>query len=261
MFDKKNVVFIPNIDLGNTRNLSYQYSIQSWEKWCKKNDIELFVWNTLLFPVKECKITWQRHYCLSILKENNIEFDQVAVVDADTIICLDTPNFFNETNNQFCGVLNDGCYEWTNRSIKQYGNSLFSGWERPKIWEYINGGFLVYNITHQGLFNNLLQTYWQHKHAFIKAQEIFKVGTDQTPLNFFLTSLNINVKLLPSCYNLQDLGRKDLLYIYPNCWWEDSLDNLFNSGFIFHFNCIPPNPLKRDANYWIKRVYEEMKKD
>ena len=29
----KNVVFIPNIDLGNGRNSSYNYSIQSWKSF------------------------------------------------------------------------------------------------------------------------------------------------------------------------------------------------------------------------------------
>ena len=35
----KNVVFIPNINLGDGRNNSYNYSIKSWKYWCdKKNE-------------------------------------------------------------------------------------------------------------------------------------------------------------------------------------------------------------------------------
>ena len=33
-----NVVFIPNIDLGNGRNKSYSYSINSWKQFCDKYD-------------------------------------------------------------------------------------------------------------------------------------------------------------------------------------------------------------------------------
>ena len=44
----KNVVFIPNIDLGNGRNSSYDYSIQSWKNFCDKNDCELIVWEDLI---------------------------------------------------------------------------------------------------------------------------------------------------------------------------------------------------------------------
>ena len=53
----KNVVFIPNIDLGDGRNNSYHYSISSWESFCKKNDCELIVWDELLCPIEEMKIT------------------------------------------------------------------------------------------------------------------------------------------------------------------------------------------------------------
>ena len=58
----KNIVFIPNINLGNGRNNSYQYSISSWKKWCDKNNCELLVWQDLLLPVEQMKITWQRYY-------------------------------------------------------------------------------------------------------------------------------------------------------------------------------------------------------
>ena len=31
----KNIVFIPNIDIGNGRNKSYNYSLDSWKRFCK----------------------------------------------------------------------------------------------------------------------------------------------------------------------------------------------------------------------------------
>ena len=46
----KNVVFIPNIDLGNGRSDSYLYSVNSWKNWCEKNSCELLVWEDLLYP-------------------------------------------------------------------------------------------------------------------------------------------------------------------------------------------------------------------
>ena len=54
----KNIVFLMDIDLSgegrysSTRRLPYQYSIKSWEKWCAKNNSELFVLNDLLLPKK-----------------------------------------------------------------------------------------------------------------------------------------------------------------------------------------------------------------
>ena len=40
----KDVVFIPNIDLGNGRSDKYSYCINSWKSWCDKNDCELIEW-------------------------------------------------------------------------------------------------------------------------------------------------------------------------------------------------------------------------
>ena len=69
----KNIVFIPNIKMGDGRNDSYQYSVDSWKHFCEKNDCELLVWEDLLFPVVYMKITWQRYYLFDYLEENEIE--------------------------------------------------------------------------------------------------------------------------------------------------------------------------------------------
>ena len=68
----KNVVFVPNIDLGNGRSDSYLYSVNSWKNWCEKNSCELLVWEDLLYPVDYMKITWQRYYLFDILEANQI---------------------------------------------------------------------------------------------------------------------------------------------------------------------------------------------
>ena len=82
----KNVVFIPNIDLGDGRNNSYHYSISSWESFCKKNDCELIVWDELLCPIEEMKITWQRYYMFDILELNEIDYDQIDTIRGMDII-------------------------------------------------------------------------------------------------------------------------------------------------------------------------------
>ena len=69
----KNVVFIPNINLGDGRNNSYHYSVESWKRWCDKNNFELLVWEDLLYPVDYMKITWQRYYLFDILNANKID--------------------------------------------------------------------------------------------------------------------------------------------------------------------------------------------
>ena len=104
----KDVVFIPNIDLGNGRSDKYSYCINSWKSWCDKNGCELLMWEDLLLPVEQMKITWQRYYVFDILDANDIDYNQVLLVDADTIIHPDCPNFFNETDGKYAAVMNDG---------------------------------------------------------------------------------------------------------------------------------------------------------
>ena len=102
----KNIVFMMDIDLAgegryaSTRRLPYQYSIKSWEKWCDKNNCELFVLTDLLLPKEQMNICWQRYYLFDILDANNIKYDQILSVDADTIVHPDCPNFFEMTEGK-----------------------------------------------------------------------------------------------------------------------------------------------------------------
>ena len=49
------------------------------------------------------KITWQRYYVFDILDNNKFSYNQVLVVDCDTIVSPDCPNFFDETDGKYAG--------------------------------------------------------------------------------------------------------------------------------------------------------------
>ena len=92
-----NIVFIPNIGLGNNRNTPYHYSIESWQKWSEQyNDVKIIEWTEPIMDPKEFKITLQRYWVHDILKHNNIKYDQVLRADADTIIHPKCPNFLKK---------------------------------------------------------------------------------------------------------------------------------------------------------------------
>jgi hypothetical protein len=57
-----------------------------------------------------------------------------------------------------------------------------------------------------------------------------------------------------------DLTRKNLLFFDPNTqWWEDNIDNVLNSGWIYQFTSIPKqNYLNRNREYWMERVHNEL---
>ena len=126
----KNVVLIPWIEREEAVNKSgigradrtkgYKYGVDSWKQWCEKHDVEFFLMDELLVPESEMVITWQRWYVLEILEKNGVDYDQVLLVDADSVIHPDCPNFFDMTGRKLCGVHMNGSYDWVIRSIENY---------------------------------------------------------------------------------------------------------------------------------------------
>ena len=129
----KNLVFMMDIDLkgdgrySSDRRKPYEYSINSWKNWCKKNDCELFVLNDLIVEKEKMSICWQRYYLFDILEANEIDYDQILMVDSDTIVHPECPNFFEMTEHKYVGVHNDGSYDWVLRNIENYSKYIFDG--------------------------------------------------------------------------------------------------------------------------------------
>ena len=251
-----NIVFIPNIPTGDGRSTPYHYSVKSWQKWAEQfNNIQVIEWTEPICPPSELKITLQRYWVHDILESNEIDYDQVLIVDADTIIHPDCPNFFEMTNNEFTVVAVNGCYEWVTRSIRDWGNSLFPEEPKVKPWDYFNGGFQITSKKHKEFYSLVKNFYLENKNIITELTAKIKAGTDQTIINYLTQRENIKVNYLPERYNLQDLFRKNLLHIPGHSWWEDKL--LFTEvGWIYHFNSIPQNP--RHVPYWMERTYKEL---
>ena len=266
----KNIVFIPYIkrenSLGNSGvskprwDTGYDYGISSWRKWCKKNNHDLIIMDELMVPEEEALITWQRWNALEILDHNEVEYDQVLIVDADSIIHPECPDFFKLTNNKFTSQLTDGCYEWVNRAIKEYSQSFFNKKECLKPYEFFQTGFVIINKNHKEFFKKVSEFYWDNKENIIRSYDTIRTGSDIALLNCLRKEFGVELNILPREYSIMDLTRKNLLYFHPNHWWEDSLQNVFNSGWIYQFTSIPQNPLNRDRKYWMERIYKELYK-
>ena len=254
-----NVVFQVNIK-GHRVKPEFEYSTKSWAKWCEKNKFQHFVLTEPINDLKYMNANWHKFYILEMLENENIDYDQVCIVDADTIVHPNCPNFFKETDNKFSVVQSDGCYEWVNRSISSYSRFIFEDIE-IQPWNYFNSGFMVVNKSHKDFCNKVYDFYYENRDKIVSAQEQLKVGTDQTPINFLTKKFNIDLKFLPNCYNLQDMFRKTLLHIpslHTNTVLQDSLDYVFKSGWVYHFNSVPSIAKDRDVGYWMKRTYEEL---
>jgi len=247
----KNVVFIPTVQGTDPKRLAevaYDLSIKSWSNWCKKNNCELFVMQELIHDYEEMKITWQRYYVLELLENSGIEYDQVCMVDADTIVHPDCPNFFEMTNHKYTGVHNEGSYDWILRSIENYSKHIFQGREID-WWKYINGGFQIVNKKHKFMFKSMIEFYNNNKDNLITMQNTYHTGTDQTPMNFMLQTNNIETTLLPYEFNMIDLNRKELL--------TEQLP-FTDIGYVYQYNGIPNNKNDELTLYWMKKTYEEL---
>ena len=244
----KNVVFIPNIDLGNGRATPYHYSVKSWQTWCDKHDVKLVEWTEPIMDHNNFPIIYQREWVFDILEHNDIDYNQVLIIDADTIVHPDCPNFFDLTERKLCGVHMNGSYDWVIRSIENYSKYFFNG-HIMDFWKYIDCGFVIVNENHRNFFKQVIDFYNQNAENIRNAESTWHAGTDQTPVNFLIHEHNVDFKLLPYEYNMCDLFRKEVLHD----------DLLFTKlGWIYQYNGIPNNQEDKLTYHWMKKTYEHL---
>ena len=241
----KNIVFLPAIVVegSESRSAPYKYGIDSWSRWCKKNNVELFILDQLIYPIDYMKITWQRYMIHELLEANNIDYDQVLMVDCDSIIHPDTPNFFEMTDNKFVGIHAEGSYDWVLRSMENYSKYIFEGAWFP-FWEYIQGGFQITNKKHKQFYKDIIKFYQENEPNIQEVQK-FGVGTDQPMINFLLRKHNIDVKLLPWEFSMSDMMKKEIV--------NDKM-TFIKCGWIYQYNAIPGGD--ETTFYWMKKTYE-----
>lgn len=248
----KNIVFITALKspTNELRSEGYKYSIDSWKVWCRANKCDLRVLDEPLFDYNQMKPNFSRYYCFELLKDE--EFDQICLVDADTIIHPNCPNFFELTDHQFCAVHNDGEYDWLCRSVENYEYEFF-GTDKVKqehIWNYFNTGFLITNKKFKFIFDELLDFYWNNQSKVQSMQQKYGVGTDQPLLNMIIRhSDDVKVKLLPYIFNMQDLQRKNIL---------DERMLFTEIEGVYHLNAVDGGP--ECVNYWLERIFREIYK-
>ena len=248
----KNLVFMMDIDIkgdgryDSSRRAAYKYSIDSWKRWCDKNDSELFVLNELLLDNSEMGVCWQRYYLFDILDVNEIEDNQILMVDADTIVHPDCPNFFDMSEGKLCAAQFDGSWDWVLRGIENYSKYIFDGFMMP-WYNYFDCGFIIVNDKHREFFKIITDLYLTYKDNLTILQDTFHNGTDQTPVNILVHKHDIDLKLLPYEFNMNDMSRKEIL----------ADDMLFTKcGWIYQYNAIPNNKDNKLTNYFMEKTYK-----
>ena len=243
----KNVVFITSMKGGV--DVSYEeYCLNTWKWWCNKNNVELFVLNEELVDSKYMKPTWQRWLVFDILDSNGVDYDQVAMVDVDTMIKWDTPNFFELTNHEFSAVMDQDNIGWVKQSIDSYKH-FFP--ESDLTWlDYFNCGFIVLNSKHKEVCENIVNFWEINSGELIMIQNTISKGTDQTPVNYIVKDSEFDITYLPKTFNLTHFNRKEIL---ENLMFIDV-------GYVWHFNGFEKSwryPLMQQTWDKIKDNYED----
>jgi len=252
----KNIVFIVDVKLqgsgrwAGTRSDPYKFSIAAWKEWCKNNNAELFVLNQEVLPHDHMPISWQRYFIFQLLEANEIEYDQILYVDADTIPHPNMPNIFDISERKFCFVHNEGSYDWVLRSIENYSKYFFNGYMIP--WDYyFDSGVLLFNKNHKEFFNQIISFFDDNREQLLAAEKTWHVGTDQTPVNFLVHMNNIDYKVLDYQWNMVDMYRKELL--------QEDLP-FTKAGWIYQYNSIPNNKEDALTYYWMEKTFNHLYK-
>lgn len=252
----KNIVVQVYIDDNErAQGQNYHLSKQSWISWCKGNDADYLVLDQRIDELQHVKPQWYKILIPQILQSQGIDYDNVLVVDADTIVHPKCPNIFNMTDGKFTVVRNYGNMDWVCRSTEVY-HKFFTENIKPDIevvspFEYFNSGLFIFNKSHADFLNKTFNLMLQVKDQVNHYQQVYGVGNDQPFLNYAVKMFGIDVKYLPYEYNMQDLMRFELLN-----------DTMFEVGYIYHFNAgVKPSPgdwMQYAYNHF-KPIYDELK--
>jgi lipopolysaccharide biosynthesis glycosyltransferase len=222
----RNVLFM--VAMPCARDLSYlQYCLHTWERWCHRHQVRLFLWREPLADVALMKPTWQRYHLFEILEREGIPYDRVAYLDCDTMVRWDCPNFFEGAGDEL-GVVRDQTPRWIYQSMKAY-RPLFPAVDL-RWYDYFNAGFMLLNRGHRDFYRQVNEFYQRHRDELLALEDGGGIGTDQTPVNYLAVKEAVPLRFLPRTFNLQPLPTllRDFMFV--------------EMGYIWHFAGIPPEP-------------------
>lgn len=122
------------------------------------------------------------------------------------MIKWDTPNFFNDYDDEFCGVVDDNI-GWVQNSLSIYKD--FFPNEIVEPLEYINSGVMFFTKEHTRLFDEL-KSFYQENESTLQDYWNKGGGTDQTIINYMLKKLNVKQKYLSYSWNLSLIHKKQM---------------------------------------------------
>jgi len=226
------------------------YARATWEWWCGKNGIEFTIVDRTpgddLLPTAPATIL--RWFALAEIIRTRPVGTRVALVDADTMIRWDTPDFFDIYDNAWLCAAPGVNKAWIKDTIAAF-QPLFPG-VVMKPERYFNAGLVLAGKPQLELFSKFGSFCVERFAEIDKICRASNVGTDQTPLNFMVRREKQKVLFMSFAFNLMYcFGWRDLATrmefednLKPD--WRSfrskalALPNAFdflNQGYIWHF--------------------------
>ena len=234
---------------GKRSDLSYlPYARATWEWWCAERGIEFVVVEetegTKRLP--DAPPTMQRWFVpAEIIRARGPE-TRVALVDADTMIRWDAPDFLAFSPDNLVAVTGRN-YQWIQRSIFAFQQMFPTVALRPE--EYFNAGLVVVGPKQLDTLAKFCEFCGKHLPELQDISRSAEVGTDQTPLNFVVRQESAAVSFLDrrfnflNCFGYENETRRYFEFS-PAPDWSAFSERAFSApqafdfietGFIWHF--------------------------
>lgn len=260
---KKNILFFTALKANDPNMFDYmEWSIKTWTYYAQKHNCEIFILEDALYDTEWMRPTWQRWHIYDLLKANDIEYNQVALVDIDTMVRWDTPDIFALSENKYSGVRDDVSVEWTCNSITGYKDFF------PEVnleWDnYINNGLLILPTDGEDFCNVVKDFYLTNVDTLRDLQHnSLKKGTDQTPVNYLALQFfgEDRIKYLSKKLNMTHLNATHAfapsLNPGDNVFQPTGIPCFIKHGYIWHFNALP----RDQRNNLMKQTWDIIKEN
>ena len=226
----------------------FEHTIDAWQYYCDKNNIDFFVVRSKMPNVKYS--VWHKEFVFDYVGDS---YEKIGIVDFDTMIKWDAPNIFDLYTDEFVGVLDQTSISWMDNSQTAY-RIAFPQFKDAHVGlsEHVNGGVLFFTKDHKPFFEKLKKFYLDNK-SVLDNWNIPNTGKEQTLLNFHLKQEGIKCKYLPYSWTTVGMVKKGLL------WYNDKLNDtvpfFFKYTYLWHFTGFPIE----QRNQLINQIWADIK--
>lgn len=176
-----------------------QLSYTSWKRYCDNHSLKLICLTDIINPRFD-RIN-QIFYIFKVLKNNEVDFDNVCLVSDTTLVSKFTENIFELSNNKLTFVEWDSDFNYLFTHLELYQQYIFDD-KKVDFSRFFDLGLFVVNKSHEQIFDEVVSFLEKNYYRLVDNLDITFI-----PQNFFF---NCEYNKLPYVYNMIDIDRKEI---------------------------------------------------